>query len=377
MRRLAITVVLAVLTSVSMVPSRVVRAEESAAQKTARKIADAREQVDAANQAYFEAEQELAQLATEQSQLAGEITDLEGQVATLESRVQQVALNRYTRSGGEGSPILDGFDSPEEQMQIDVLSQVIYDTSEGAFDEFDSANRDLVAKQRTLAYNQQQTEQQQQAMANARDNAAALVEKLQVIEAQQLKDEAVRKALAAEEARRAREVANSAKSGGSSGGSSGSRAGGKTGSGPLNPPQYPSSTGIDWSGHQWVCPTGNAQVGFGNSFVPQTPGGGYYHNGIDMIGKRGTPLVAVVDGVAQARTNGPGGNVVFFYGDDGVFYYYAHLEAWGTLGRVSKGTVVGYMGMTGHAGTWHLHFEMHPGGVGNPVNPYNKLRQYC
>ena len=51
-----------------MVPSRVARAEESAAEKTARKIADAREQVDEANQAYFEAEQELEHLATEQGQ---------------------------------------------------------------------------------------------------------------------------------------------------------------------------------------------------------------------------------------------------------------------------------------------------------------------
>lgn len=373
MRRLALTVVFALVATLPVVPAGFVSAEESAAQKTARKIADAREQVDAANQAYFEAEQELEHLATEQAQLSVEITALQSQVSALQAEVQQVALNRYTRSSAEGSPILDGFDSPEDQMQIEALTAVIYDTSEGAFDEYDSVNRDLVAKQRNLQYSQQRTEQEQRRVAEIRDNAAALVEKLKVIEAQQLKDEAVRRALAAETARRAALVAASSKTAGGSRSSSG----GRTGSGPLNPPQYPSSTGIDWSGRSWVCPTGVASVGFGNSFVaPNTPGR-QQHNGIDMIGKRGTPLLAVVDGVAQARTNGPGGNVVFFYGDDGIFYYYAHLEAWGTLGRVTKGTVVGYMGITGHAGTWHLHFEIHPGGVGNPVNPYQKLRQYC
>ncbi len=68
---------------------------------------------------------------------------------------------------------------------------------------------------------------------------------------------------------------------------------------------------------------------------------------------------------------------MFLLGDDGNRYYYAHLDGFGSLGRVSQGDVVGYVGDTGNArGLSHLHFEIHPGGSGW-TNPYLSLTQYC
>ena len=96
-----------------------------------------------------------------------------------------------------------------------------------------------------------------------------------------------------------------------------------------------------------------------------------------MMSPAGTPLVAVVAGAADMRTNVLGGNIVSLMGVDGTRYYYAHLSAWeGSSRSVSAGEVVGYVGATGDTTANHLHFEIHPGG-GAAVNPYPTVRQYC
>ena len=97
-----------------------------------------------------------------------------------------------------------------------------------------------------------------------------------------------------------------------------------------------------------------------------------------MIGAMGTPLYAVVDGVAQAKSNNLGGITIWFTGTDGNKYYYAHLDRYGQLGSVAKGTVIGYIGQTGNArfSVPHLHFEIHPGG-GAAVNPTSTARAHC
>ncbi len=396
MRR-AVVLLLAVCALVPALPGHRVHADDTEAQQAAREIADARERANAAADAYFDAESRLDSLSIESQTLEAEVADLQAQVAALQERVQQVAINRFTRSDTTTSPLLNGFASPEEQMQVAALSEVITDTSAADFDEFDSLNRQLGKKQQALSDKRAETEQQKATAATLRDAATAEVERLKDVEAQRLKDEAVKKALQAEErARAAQAEADAAKlqatvttveildpTDADGGGGTpqttapvGAGSGGTTGAGGAGG-RPGGAGGNDYGGVDWVCPTGDSAVAFGDTWgAPRS--GGRRHQGVDMIGPIGVPLLAVVDGVAAAKSNELGGLAIWFTGSDGNKYYYAHLDHYGSLGAVSKGDVIGYMGQTGNArfSVPHLHFEVHPGG-GAAVNPYPTVRAHC
>jgi len=95
----------------------------------------------------------------------------------------------------------------------------------------------------------------------------------------------------------------------------------------------------------WRCPV-DGPVWFGNDFgVPW--GEGSTHKGIDLFAARGTPVVAPVAGVVERHPNPLGGEAFALSGDDGVWYYGAHLDSYGAEGRVTAGTVVGYVGDSG------------------------------
>jgi murein DD-endopeptidase MepM/ murein hydrolase activator NlpD len=102
--------------------------------------------------------------------------------------------------------------------------------------------------------------------------------------------------------------------------------------------------------------------------------GGRLHEGVDIIGARGLPLVAVKDGVITKMVTNQtlSGNAIRLTIADGTYFFYAHLDAFAegiTIGtQVVAGQVIGYNGSTGST-TPHLHFEVHPGG-GAAVNPY-------
>lgn len=106
----------------------------------------------------------------------------------------------------------------------------------------------------------------------------------------------------------------------------------------------------------------------------------HWHQGNDLFAAHGTPLIAAENGVLERVGVGSlGGNKLWVVGDSGTEYYYAHLAAFAPGihdgQRVRAGELVGYVGDTGNAkGTSpHLHFEIHPGGIG-PVSPYPLLR---
>jgi len=379
---------------VQVVPGDVVRADDSAAQQAAEEIADAREQANAAADAYFDAESRLDSLGIDAQGLEAEVADLQGQVAALQERVQIVAINRFTRSDTTTSPLLNGFATPEEQMQLEALSEVITDTSARDFDLFESLNQQLTTQQKALADKREETEQQKATAANLRDEATAEVEQLKDVEADRLSDEAVKKALQAEERARAAALAVQAPApaatenddgatdvdGGSGApqttASNNQGSGGQTGSGGAGG-RPGGAGGDDYGGVAWVCPTGDYPVAFGDTWgAPRS--GGRRHEGVDMIGPIGVPILAVVDGVATARSAELGGLVLSLVGADGNRYFYGHLDHYGKLGAVQAGDVMAYMGQTGNArfSVPHLHFEIHPAG-GAAVNPYPTVRAHC
>lgn len=127
-----------------------------------------------------------------------------------------------------------------------------------------------------------------------------------------------------------------------------------------------------------VCPVR------GNTYFVDTWGaprpGGRTHKGVDMSGRMGQELVAMQSGKVRLNWHSAGGRQVYVYGDDGIFYYYAHLSGYASGlqngDRVAKGQVIGYMGATGNASVVHLHLGMGPIG-GGYVNPYPTVRAAC
>jgi hypothetical protein len=108
--------------------------------------------------------------------------------------------------------------------------------------------------------------------------------------------------------------------------------------------------------------------------------GGRHHEGIDIFAKPGTPIHAIAGGtVVQGFDNKLGGQVVRIQGDDGRYYYYAHLRA-GSVDHlhvgehVNAGQVIGQVGNTGDAATTpsHLHFQVREHGTW--INPYDFVK---
>lgn len=99
-----------------------------------------------------------------------------------------------------------------------------------------------------------------------------------------------------------------------------------------------------------------------------------FHNGIDIAGNNGFAVSAANSGVvAHAGWMGGYGNTVTIVHGD-VTTLYAHLSSISVSPgqTVSRGTKIGNVGTTGNSTGPHLHFEVHPNGMGQgTANPRN------
>jgi len=99
---------------------------------------------------------------------------------------------------------------------------------------------------------------------------------------------------------------------------------------------------------------------YGNALDPFT--GKYkFHGGVDFIGEKGAPVVAVASGVVTRTENHPmWGKRIFIDHGNGFKTIYAHLGELKVSGnqKVDKGELVGYIGLTGLTSGPHVHYEM-------------------
>jgi murein DD-endopeptidase MepM/ murein hydrolase activator NlpD len=100
---------------------------------------------------------------------------------------------------------------------------------------------------------------------------------------------------------------------------------------------------------------------------------GRMHEGIDIAVPSGTPILAAKSGnIVLAGPTGGYGNYTCIDHGGGISTCYAHQSSFArTSGFVSQGTVIGYVGCTGHCFGDHLHFEVRINGTA--VDPLGYL----
>lgn len=105
------------------------------------------------------------------------------------------------------------------------------------------------------------------------------------------------------------------------------------------------------------------------------------HEGTDIFAPKGTPVLAVVSGLARTAIEPKGGKVVYLEGDDARTYYFAHLDTWSLplMARGSKevetGEVIGQVGSTGNAEGKAPHVHLQVKLRGRNFDPFDQLER--
>ena len=134
--------------------------------------------------------------------------------------------------------------------------------------------------------------------------------------------------------------------------------------------------------YYYTGPAVDVTVLAGISFInPMGSCGGYIisqpfwagHNGVDLAGPYGCPIVAAADGVVDyvGWSNYGEGNMVRIYHGNGVYTSYYHGSGYGNISlgqHVSAGEIILYEGMTGKATGPHCHFGLRLGAY-NFIDP--------
>lgn len=95
-------------------------------------------------------------------------------------------------------------------------------------------------------------------------------------------------------------------------------------------------------------------------------GGARTHQAVDILAKRGTPVLSVDSGTILRLAKSTLGGITIYATDPArrFVFYYAHLDRYAAGLRegqaIAQGEVIGYVGTTGNApkNTPHLHFQV-------------------
>jgi murein DD-endopeptidase MepM/ murein hydrolase activator NlpD len=105
-------------------------------------------------------------------------------------------------------------------------------------------------------------------------------------------------------------------------------------------------------------------------------GEGAFHSGVDISAGFGEVVRATADGIVAiaSMASGYGREIMINHGN-GIETIYGHLSGFAvaTGQQVSRGQVIGYVGMSGRSTGPHLHYEVRVHNT--PVNPYRYLRE--
>ena len=334
--------------------------------ETTPSLDDARRRANEAAGRVQKLEAELGGLDGELTRLETERRSAEAELERLRAQVQRVAIDRYTHAGDD-NPILVASDLNEGE-RAKVLVQIVTQGDHDAVDRY-AATKDRLA--RTTEEVERRRARPSQATRRARTRREAIG----------------RRARPARTTRGAAPRGRASRRGG--GRPSSQRRGVPTARrhnfvrSRMHRPQAKPGEGRPSSAAprqvasgEWVCPVQGPHT-FRDSWG-DARSGGRAHKGTDIMAPRGTPVVNPVSGNVTTKGDSLGGLSFHVQGDDGNYYYGTHLDSYsGATGHLPAGTVVGYVGDTGNAQGTHLHFEIHIGGYGNPINPYPTVARYC
>lgn len=294
------------------------------------------------------AQAEIEELRTKQDTLEHRIHEADERIEVLRKRETKLrsqvvarAQELYMNGNSEMlEALFGGSDISELMTRTEVLSQLSLDNS-GVFVNLSRSQAELAQLKESLAADQKSLAEAQAQLADRND---ILQSKFQSIAAEY---ERLRAALLARAPEPAAPAASTAST-----------------------PSLPRPTG------SMTCPVGGA-----TSFIDSwgAPRAGHTHQGVDMMGAYGTPIVAITSGTITLSDYGDSaGYWQILSGDDGHQYWYMHNERnIVNGGRVTVGQQIATLGDSGNAaGTPHLHFEYHPGG-GAAINPYPLVASLC